>query len=162
MKKFFFATIALAAAMAIMPSAKADAYNFVGVIDPTLSGSFNFNESGNSIASGTLDIVTGGLNFSAGIYTYVVGSGTYNVGGPIVASYTNGTITDTLEYFDGPSGWEWNIENSSLTNQPLAVQATPEPSSLILLGSGLFLLAGGLFAKSRSTSSAKQTGLTLA
>jgi hypothetical protein len=162
MKNFFLATIALAAAIAIMPSARADAYNFVGTIDPTLTGSFNFNQSGNTITSGVLDIVTGGLDFMAGIYNYVPGSGSYNVGGPIVASYSNGTITDTLEYFDSPSGWQWNIENASLTNQPLTVAASPEPSSLALLGSGLFLLAAGLFAKSRSTSSAKPTGLTLA
>ena len=148
MKKYLVVALALAAVLAFTPAAKADSfsYAFTGTApDAALTGSFNLQFTGNLGTGGSItfndtvhDFVAGTYSFSSGAFSPDPGFATF------VFTGTGGTI-DLLEV-EGT----WQIEYDLLNSTNDALAAAPEPSSLLLLGSGLLILALGIFWKSKS------------
>jgi hypothetical protein len=183
MKKFSIALLALAAALAISPAAKADTFTFSFTSGSDLTAATGAL-TGTAVGGGVYDITGGTLDVTGG-----QDLGTYSLlpGGPAVIYSPSGyfiydnVVTTSNPFIDndgllftpngtsspdfeinifsnggGPGTWQlydnagYNVYGTfSLTDTTPTV--TPEPSSLFLLGTGLFGLAFVAFRKSKST-----------
>jgi hypothetical protein len=165
MKKFSIALLALAAALAVTPAALADSFYFTFA-----SSSVNANGTlvGTEIGStGVYDITGGTINILNGVFSGPAGSGAFDAA--TNPSYGNdddlylsgwstyGTYVDhggLLFTVDGELVNLWAGDNNypgtsySLSYGDgifypgtMTVSATPEPTSMLLLGTGLLGLA---------------------
>jgi hypothetical protein len=141
MKKFFSFALALTAVLAISPAAKADSFDDNIATTGGLAGDLLFSINPSRTATdGSFDIKTGIANVPARDYDLVSGA---DVGGTIIANI--GEWSDQFHHIGA-----WTLSDSDgASGLPITAEMAPEPSSLSMLGSGLFLLAGGLFWKSR-------------
>jgi hypothetical protein len=178
MKKLWIMTLAVATALAIAPAAKADTYyfNFYG-LGVSGSGSLTGNGLGggewnitggtfiiNGVSAGVVNNPTPGaasVSGDGGIYydnilipagspavtgnglLFIIGSGAtaeeFNI-------WSQGGVTYFDEYYEG--AWLDNGENG--VPIVLNISSTPEPSTWLLLGTGILALAAGLFLKPRA------------
>lgn len=193
MKKICSALLALAAALAITPTAKADtlytySYTFTdGSLDATGTLTGSLAAPGvYDITSGTIDLTGTSFN-GTGIFVPVQSNGNFYVGGGTILTFTPSPDTDlfpsadpqidnngafTFEITAGPGkgnglaiwsngpdtygGWGGSysfIDNPGSNGSFDAVYdyttVTPEPGTLLLLGTGLASLAGILRRKLR-------------
>jgi hypothetical protein len=176
MKKFFLASLALATALAITPAAVADTFTYSFTSDGVLAsgtltgtpaggGAFDLT-SGNVSITGGPDAGTGTLFGGSGsqmtspsgyfyydnvVYTsnpYIDNNGLlFLVNGSLLELniFSNGGAPDSWQFYDNTG---FNVYgNFTLTD----ISATPEPSSLLLLGTGLLGLAFVAFRKAKSS-----------
>jgi PEP-CTERM motif len=152
-KKFFLVAIALAAVLAIAPVAKASSFDYT------------FYAAGGETSSlalttvGTGTTATGSGSFTVGASGFDgIKAGTYNL-----VDFTETALGNFSVFFTAAGGAKfelqdtagvWTLENIDIgSSSTVQLSTVPEPSSLSMLGSGLLLLAAGLFWKSRSSRS---------
>ena len=180
MKKFFLALLAMAVALAITPAAKADTtfyfdYSVAGVNSSgTLVGTELGDTGSYQITSGTITSTSGWGTYSGTIDT---NSGDLSKWGFDNVLYFNPQIDGNYLDNDGllfnmSSGEEggfngiWSSEDPSSSADysiwiwdmadvdgggTMTVSLTPEPSSLLLLGTGLLGLAFVAFRKAKAS-----------
>jgi len=158
--KVLFASITAVMALAIAPAAKADTlyqYGFVGFDSSTFIGDFSFSLNGAgalTTPNPTLTIFENVGAYSAyyptGTYTYDSSIGSY-AGDTLVMTFNNGSTIVKLSW-DG-SYWqleEYNNGRPVGASDESLINYTPEPSSLLLLGTGLLFLSAGLVWRFKS------------
>jgi len=179
MKRYGLALLAIAAALAITPAALADTFYFsfnssAVNADGTLVGTEIGNTGVYTITSGTINILNSVFSGPAGSGTFVAALSSCCTGGPETDNllYPSGSPTyGTYVDFDGMN-FTVNGEVVSLwagdNNYPgtsyslgygdgifypgtMSVSLTPEPASLLLLGTGLLGLAFIAFRKAKSS-----------
>jgi hypothetical protein len=145
MKKLLFVVLGIATVLALSPVAKADSfsYTFAGRGDPGLTGSFSFTTVDSDFTSAALEITTTTVDqpyFPVGTSTFV--SGTYDGGGLGNMVFTLDGYT--IDLFNIGTGWQLEESGADATDQFLTAEggSVPEPPSVLLLGSGLFLGVG--------------------
>jgi len=176
MKKFSIALIALAAAVAIAPAAKADtlSYAFVGSgLDVKIN--FTYNPANDQITSVTGTVYSAGVDItsptaitalvpdSSSPTPIVVGDSEFDnlisPTSPLILDFY-GVLFDAggvdINIFTNNGGYQWldseTYPDSNNLSEPLAGYATPEPGTLVLLGTGLLGLAFVAFRKARPSS----------
>jgi PEP-CTERM motif-containing protein len=148
MKKLILTFIALVTVLAVTPAAKADGFQFWVPTDSFLTGAFTYSVTGNTINSASLSIFSSNLSFypAGGTFVFQPGSSFFINSNLAELVFTDGSLT--IDLFNIGTGWQLEEAGAPQTDEFLT--PAPEPSSLLLLGSGLFLLAACLFWKSRS------------
>jgi hypothetical protein len=180
-KKFSLALLALATALAISPAALADSYNFSFNTPSYSFygyGTFTTDSAGTTITSitGTLDSDPG-ANIDAMTLldpgAFASNDNTFNDAAPYVdqsgLSFSvdkSGTVVDyNIFWYGTASGYgvtgACGLEGDCITDQANGIPSepvsfnvtnvTPEPSSLLFLGTGLFGLAVILFRKQKAS-----------
>ena len=154
MKRFVMVAIALATALAAAPAVKADSFDF-----SITGGNFTINGSKASVI-GT-PAASGYSVYSAGAgYNYNYNDIVHNSGAPLddyglLFQLGTGGVVNLWEvngifYWNEWVNGAWEFApNVGEGGEPIdaIISATPEPSSLLLLGTGLLLLAGFAFRK---------------
>lgn len=153
MKRIITAVFALAALVAVVQPAKADSYNYAFAATPpdsTLYLTFSVVTAGNTATSGSIDIGDTVGPYTEGVYNLTFGGFLSPDYGEFVFTGTGGTI----DLFDVDGTWQVEYDGVNATNDALVI--TPEPSSLLLMGSGLLVLAGGMFWVSKFSNSSNR------
>jgi hypothetical protein len=182
MKKFAFALVALATALAISPAAKADSFTVTGIyvdngtyvpslskVQATGNGTVfgvqvaNWVTLNSSAIAGTPDTYTlqsatpVGDSFTISSTTDQYGNTvaaydiTFSVTSYIVSTGENnlatgtGTIVDDGQIYQAT--WSASTATNGIESFTFDATPTPEPSTLLLLGTGLLGLAFALFRK---------------
>ncbi len=184
MKKFSIALLALATAVAITPAARADTFYFnFGAPGVSSSGTL----VGTETSPGVYQITSGSITTTSGYGTY---SGVVDVTGNYGTDdllYLPPSATTDFKYLDnngvlfdmsyggvnalwggdnnsingsGYSNWFWD-DADIIGGGTMNVSLTPEPSSLLLLGTGLLGLAFLAFRKNKASRFARPSGLAL-
>lgn len=153
MGKLSIVALAVIFVFGITPAAKADSFGttFLGTAPPSINssiaGDFYLTTSGGTATAGSLTIDNTEGVFVAGTYTLSSG-GFLN---PTLGEFVFTGVGGTIDLFDVNGAWQIEFDGENVTND--ALELTPEPSSLLLLGSGLLALAAIVFWKSRSSKS---------
>jgi hypothetical protein len=130
-------------------------------VSQTSATIFNYGSNG-SLLSGTLDL----LNFvqtlgtSGGMFNYTGNANLMITGGSLASAFasTNG-ILDIKIFFRSATNIESLLGNSGRIGSQIAsggVLPAPEPSSILMLGSGLMLAGGMLRSKLRNKRSGNE------
>jgi hypothetical protein len=176
MKKFSIAMLALAAAIAVAPAANADtlSYSFVGSgLDANIY--FNYNATTGQILGVTGTVFAAGADITSPTTNIslvpdpsfptpiVVGDAEFDnllsPSSPFILDFW-GVLIDAngvdINIFSNDGTYQW-LDNASYPNgsnlsEPLTATETPEPGTLLLLGTGILGMALLVFRKANTGS----------
>jgi len=146
MKKIFLVLFALALVLWVSPVAKASSFDYDYVAAGGGTGKLLFTVNGSNLATGgSFEVQTPFAGLSANT-SYAFDTG-FQIGSSIFLTFGPVGNQIQLTYISGV----WTLYDATdPAGLTLNLTSAPEPSSLLLLGSGLFLLAAGLFWKSKT------------